>query len=192
MYDNTNNKIDSDNPINRIAVYETEIEEGVNRIPVKPADISKCIVKGDDDDFLDDDDDNTAVSRVMVCRPKKTWWITAHPNKDYAAKVGILEPTDDKEDIYVVAEDVAKQLNGEATFKWTRLVPTMTARGILFLWSIRLPNKDGKTDTWADSELKCLKEARQGWRRIAANMNTSSYDCFRPAVNLKDPRWPNK
>ena len=40
--------------------------------------------------------------------------------------------------------------------------------------------------------MKCLAQARQGWRRVAANMNTSSYDCFLPAVKLKNPKWPNK
>ena len=115
-----------------VEIYESEVEEQGFGIPVTPADIGRFIRNDEEDDF-GGDDDNSIVTRVMVCRPKKTWWIYAHPDKKYAKRVGILEPTDDKEDIYVVADDVCEQLGGETTFKWKRLVPTMTARGILFL-----------------------------------------------------------
>src|SRR5262249_34228936 len=87
-------------------------------------------------------------------------------------------------------------LEGDGTFKWKILVPTMTARGILFLCALRLPGRDGKLHTCALSEQNGLALSRQGWRRVAADMDSRSRDCCLATASiagkLKDPRWPNK
>jgi hypothetical protein len=162
-------------------------------IPLVSKDMSKFVRSGDAGiDASVDGDSNKVVGRTLVGRPKKTQWVRVRPEPEYTGTVYILEPTEDREDIYIVSEDVVAQLGEEANLKRKRIVVAITTQGVPFLWTIRLAREDAKRDTWAESELKCLKEAKLGWRRIAAHMPTGSYECFKPATALRDPQWPTR
>ena len=172
------------------SIDEYATEDNDVQLPADPEDAGEYAVE--DDGEYSFDEDSVSVFRVPVRKPKKGEWFRTPTDEKYGQTVYILQLGDDKEDMYCLHPDVAKALAGEATIKKKRLIPTITSQGVLIRWPLRLRDADGKLDAWGESEMKCMSQARKGWRRMTANMGTGSYNGFTSKVALKDPKWPNK
>ena len=63
-------------------------------------------------------------------------------------------------------------------------------QGDLFLWPVKLPGVDGKTNDWNESALAAAQLAETRWVRMAANMQAGCYDVFEASGDLAEPQWP--
>lgn len=131
-----------------------------------------------------------ALLTVPVRKPAKEWFIQTYPDASYYLETAVLELKEDRE-TYLVDRDLWEPLATESTFSPRALFTTMNRQGVLFLWPIRLPGPDGRSDDWSRSALEAAQMAKGRWVRVAANMSLGAYDVFEAAGDLAAPEWPD-
>ena len=82
------------------------------------------------------------------------------------------------------------QLADETTFSPRLFVTSVNRQGVVFLWPVRLPGPDGRTDNWSQSAMDLVGIATNGWVRVQANMNLGAYEGALANSNIGDPAWP--
>ena len=127
------------------------------------------------------------VTTVPVRKPNRREWIRVHPDATMRLRAAVLELKEEGE-TYLVSGAMQDELQGEWVGK--SLSVALNRQGTLFLWPIRLPREDGQLDAWNRSAADAAERAKQGWVRIASNMNLGAYDLFEPMGTLPSPDWP--
>ena len=107
---------------------------------------------------------------VPVRKPEKSWFVRAHPDESYRVQTGVVELKEDRE-LFLVDKKLWPGLVGEATFRPKMLVTAINRQGVLFLWELNLPRRDGKVDEWTRTALEAVQMARDNWVRVTANMS---------------------
>jgi hypothetical protein len=74
----------------------------------------------------------------------------------------------------------------------TRLRLTVTRQGTVFLWPIKLPKDDGRTDRWRTSAAEAASLAETRWTRVSSDIHLGAYQPFVADDDLGDPKWPEE
>jgi hypothetical protein len=126
---------------------------------------------------------------VPVRNPDKFWFVRVHPADSYSLITAVLDLKELRE-CYLIAPNMRDELSMDATFAVKQFFTAITRQGDLFLWAVRLPGPDGRTNSWCQSALAAIHHARQRWVRVTANMQVGGYDLQPAAVEPPDPEWP--
>lgn len=129
-----------------------------------------------------------AITHVPVRRPNRQEFVRTYPDDSFHFSTAVLELKEEAE-VYLVDSALWAELSGEIVAKI--LITTINRQGILSLWPIRLPDADGRLDSWNQSALDAAEMARNRWVRIAANRSLGAYDCFIACGDLPEPEWPD-
>lgn len=132
-----------------------------------------------------------ALLTVPVRKPSREWWITVHPDETYRLETGVLELKEDRE-IYLIDPDLWPHLTTEVTFGPRALFTAQNKQGVTFLWPVRLPGPDGKTDEWSRSALEAATLAMGKWVRVQANMSLGAYEVWEATADIPEPQWPDQ
>jgi hypothetical protein len=138
--------------------------------------------------FGDRQDVRKIVVSVPVRKPHRQEFFRTHPDPEMSIEVALLELKADRQ-IYLVDPDLAPYLPGEAVPKI--LITTISSHGALFLWPIRLPDEQGRLDSWNEVALEAAERAKSVWIRLMANMGAQTYDVLQAAGTFPDPDWPD-
>jgi hypothetical protein len=130
------------------------------------------------------------LTTVPVRKPTKESFIQVHPGDDFQIQTCVIELKDERE-VFLVAKSLWHALAGEATFGPRALFTTITRQGVVIIWPIRLPDPNGKIDSWNESALAAANRAQGRWVRVAANMGLGGYDVFEATGSLPPPSWPD-
>jgi hypothetical protein len=130
------------------------------------------------------------VKTVPVKKPSKEWFVRTHPDPAYRLQTAVLELKEDRE-TYLVAPGLWTELVSEPTFSPRLLVTSITRQGVLFVWPIRIPGSDGRTDEWSKSALAAADEAKTQWVRVTSNMHLGAYDVAVASGQVANPSWPD-
>lgn len=128
------------------------------------------------------------VTTVPVRKPDRTWFVRVRPGEEWRLSTGIVELKDERE-TYLVAPSLRHELASEMTPKV--LFTAINRQGVLFLWIVKLPNVDGRSDTWSQSALAAATQAEGGWVRVIPNNTLGGYDLYTARAGLPDPEWPD-
>jgi hypothetical protein len=71
------------------------------------------------------------------------------------------------------------------------LFTAITRTGVLFVWPVRVPAADGRTNDWHVSAATAAEQAMTKWVRIRANMSLRAYEIFLAESAIPDPEWPD-
>jgi len=125
------------------------------------------------------------ITTVPVKKPDKQWFVRVHP--ELQLETAVLE---DKEDMatYLVAPELWAELTHEITRKV--LFAAITTQKVFFLWPVKLPGDDGRTDHWNESALEAAHLAKKSWIRICSNRALGAYEVIKAAGALHEPEWP--
>jgi hypothetical protein len=63
---------------------------------------------------------------------------------------------------------------------------------VLFLWPLRLPGEDGRSNVWHESAREAADLALRRWVSLRANMSLGAYDIYQGAESLSEPQWADK
>lgn len=129
------------------------------------------------------------ITTVPVRKPTKEWFVRTHPDPAYRLQTAVLELKEERE-VYLVAPVLRSELASEPTFSPRLLVTSVTRQGVLFLWPIRLPGPDGRTDDWSRSSMDAAEEAKSRWVRVTSNMALGAYDVTVASGQVAEPTWP--
>jgi len=129
------------------------------------------------------------ITTVPIRKPGREHFIRTHPDLEYRATLGLIELKEEGT-IYLVAQALREKLIAEPTYVEMTLMTTMTASGMVFLWPLRGPGRNGRMDTWGQSAIDAAKRAERDWVRVTANTALSAYEITVAKSISKDPDWP--
>jgi hypothetical protein len=124
---------------------------------------------------------------VPVKKPDKQWFVRVHP--EWQLETAVLEDKEDKA-TYLVVPALWAELTREITRKV--LFAAITTHKVLFLWPVKLPGDDGRTDHWNESALEAARLAKRSWIRVCSNQALGAYDVIEAAGELHEPEWPQE
>ncbi len=126
---------------------------------------------------------------IPVRKPDRQSFIQVHPGEDWRMSALILEIKEDREH-YLVLPNLLEALPEEFVPKY--LFSCQTRQGVLFLWPVRMPGRDGRLDQWNQSALTIINEYSGRWIRVVPNMGLGGYEVIIPNNEFPDPNWPQE
>lgn len=127
------------------------------------------------------------VTTIPVRKPDKQEFARVRSEDEFKFPTFLLEYKEDRS-MYLVDRAVWEYLGDLVAPKL--LVTAMSRQGVLFLWPIKLPGADGRSDRWSESALMAAKQAETDWVRVASNMSLGGYEVFKATASLPEPEWP--
>jgi hypothetical protein len=128
------------------------------------------------------------LTAVPVRNPDRQLFIRVHPDPAYRLETAVLELKAERE-TYLVEPHLIPDLPGEVIPKV--LFTAVNRQGVVFLWPIRLPDAEGRHNSWSDTALQGAMAAMENWVRVASNMSLGGYDLFIASATLPEPEWPD-
>ena len=129
------------------------------------------------------------ITLVPNRKPNKSEWFRVRPGDAWRLQTAVLELEKGVErSTYLVAPSLRADLSGEITP--ALLLTCVNKSNDLFLWRIKLPGADGRSNTWTDSALQIAKAAETTWSRMVADMANGIYSHHVSTAEHPDPNWP--
>jgi hypothetical protein len=141
-------------------------------------------------DFASEIGVKKALLTIPVRKPDKAWFVRTHPDPAYRVLTAVVELKEDRE-IYAVAESLQEALATETTFGPRWLFTSINRQGVVFLWPVKPPTSDGRSDHWNRSALEAADLAAKGWVRVQANLSLGAYDVQQATGNIPEPQFPD-
>jgi hypothetical protein len=128
------------------------------------------------------------ITVVPVRKPNSQDFVRVNPDPAYSAVVAVLELKEDSE-TYVVDLASVPDLQGEC--HTVTLCTAITRTGTVFLWPVRVPDSDGRVNSWHQSAAVAVQHATRSWVRVKANRSAGGYDVSQATGSVSDPIWPD-
>ena len=127
------------------------------------------------------------LATVPVKRPGPQDFVRVHSDTAYRALMAFLELRDDRE-TFLVNLAAVPELQPECFI--ANLFTAITRTGVVFLWPVKVPATDGRTNNWHASAAEAVAQAMKGWIRMKSNMALGAYEIFLAESSIPDPEWP--
>ena len=125
---------------------------------------------------------------VRVGKPHKQHFIRTHPSPDYRQLAAIIELDEDRE-AYLVLPALIRELS-ESEYVYATLYVYVTRHGTVGIWPVKVPNSDGRQNSWHTTAITAVEEAMKRWVRVVPNMYSKANDVIVAVENLSDPEFP--
>ena len=89
------------------------------------------------------------ITTVPVRKPAKDWFVRTHPDPGYCLEAIVLELKEERE-TYLVDPAILPELGEESTLSPRALFTAINRQGTLFVWPVRLPGANGRTEGGPD------------------------------------------
>ena len=99
----------------------------------------------------------------------------------------ILEIKEDREN-FMIAPELRAELAAE-TMR-VELYSAITRQGTFFLWPVKVPGVDGRSNLWHESAVAAAQAAMTKWVRVGANMQSRAYEVTQAVELIPQPVWP--
>jgi hypothetical protein len=149
-----------------------------------PFDLAKLRVS---QDFLETTNVKKLLTTVPIRKPGAQDFVRVHPSPQYRELLALLELKEDRE-VYIVNLAAVPELQSECFI--ATLFTAISRTGVLFLWPVRVPAADGRTNDWHVSAATAAQHAMTRWVRVRANMSLRAYEIFEAESAIPDPVWP--
>ena len=128
-----------------------------------------------------------AITTIPCRKPNRQAFVRVRAGADWQVDTAIYVDEGERE-AYLVAQDLWPELMDEISP--TRLRLAITRQGNLFLWPLKLPKADGRSNPWHESAIAAATLAEKRWIRMAADMPGGLYQVYEANGNLPEPEWP--
>jgi len=128
------------------------------------------------------------ITTVSCRKPGRQEFIRVHADEEWRLDTLFLEDKEGRE-YYLVAPGLRDYVMQDAFI--ARLTTAVTRSGDLFLWLLKLPGPDGKSNRWNDSALAAAQLAETKWVRVVSNLPSNCYDVFEASGIKIEPNWPD-
>lgn len=128
------------------------------------------------------------ISTIPNRKPNRSEWFRVRPGEEWRLQTAVLELEKGVErSTYLVAPALWPELSGEITP--ALLLTCVNRANDLFIWRVKLPGADGRSNTWTDSALQIAKAAEATWCRMVSDTANGIYTHYEPTTELPDPKW---
>jgi len=149
-----------------------------------PFDLAKLRVS---QDFLETTNVKKLLTTVPIRKPGAQDFVRVHPSPRYREVLALLELKEDRE-VFIVNLSAVPELQTECYI--ATLFTAINRAGVLFLWPVRVPAAEGRSNDWHVSAATAAQQAMSGWIRLKANMSLRAYEIFQAESTIPDPVWP--
>lgn len=129
------------------------------------------------------------LTTVPVGKPPRQSFFRTHPEPEWRFNTYILELKETRESYLVdpaLRDDLATELVAKCLFV------AITLQGSLLIWPIKLPDPDGRHDSWNRSGLEIATGvATKEWIRLVSNPEFGLYEPMVAMEKHPDPQWPD-
>jgi hypothetical protein len=130
------------------------------------------------------------ITLVPNRKPNKSEWFQVRPGEAWRLQTAVLELERGIErSTYLVAPSLWAELSGEISP--ALLLTCINRANDLFLWRIKLPGPDGRSNTWTESALEIAQAAAGTWCRMKSDTTNGIYSHWVSTEPLSDPKWPD-
>ena len=126
--------------------------------------------------------------RVPVRKPNKNEFFRVHPDEDYRLNVALIEGEEGNDEMYLVAPEITEELMDVA--KAYTLYVCINRQGVVFLSPVKLPDADGKLNSWPKSAHENADDATRAWISQRSNRSLGAYEPYFADASIPDPVWP--
>jgi hypothetical protein len=143
-------------------------------------------------DAMTDIEVETVMTTVPVRKPDRREFIRVHSDPAYALDTLVLErDTGMDKETYLVTPEIQERVLPE--LRRVRLFVTMTRKGVVLLWPIKLAgDNDNRMRRISDTALQAAEHAKSHWVRVEWNFDLGGYELRRAKADLGEPQWPDK
>jgi len=127
------------------------------------------------------------LTTVPVRKPLAQDFVRVRPEPEYREILAFIELKDDRE-TYIVDLSAVPELQGECFL--ATLFVAISRAGVLFMWPVRTPAADGRTNNWHVSAATAAQHAMKSWVRVKSNMSLGAYEIFEAESSIPDPIFP--
>jgi len=106
------------------------------------------------------------ITRVPVGRPDSQLWFHVNPDCAFTIDVALLDLRNERE-TYIVDPSLAMEVPTEVVTK--RLFQYVTRQGDIGIWAIKLPDPEGRIDSYNESAMLAVETAQERWVRLVSN-----------------------
>lgn len=138
--------------------------------------------------YLDQVRGQTTLVAIVVRKPRKDEFFWVHPSPDYTLDTQLLVRKEERE-CFLVAPPLWAEIQQELTL--CRLHVCYSRTGGLFVYPLRLPNPEGRSDLWAESSLEIAGLAKSQWVRQQVAPGGGCYAATVALGELAPPQWPD-
>ena len=132
-------------------------------------------------------DAQQVLTAVKVRKPNNQEWFRVHPNKDWRLQTALLRLKQEGED-YLVLPNLWAAVWDE--IQPVMLFTAMNRHGEVFIWPVRLPKGDGRTDPFMESDMMVAKEAERKWTRRQWVPENRTHKVLVANSLTEEPVWP--
>jgi hypothetical protein len=130
------------------------------------------------------------ISTIPVRKPNKSEWFRVRPGDVWRLQTAVLELERGVErTTFLLAPALWPDWSGEVSP--AVLLTCVNRGGDLFIWRIKLPGADGRSNTWTDSAIQIATAAETRWCRMVSDTANGHYTHYEPTAELPEPRWPD-
>jgi hypothetical protein len=130
------------------------------------------------------------ITLVPNRKPNKSEWFQVRPGEAWRLQTAVLELERGIErSTYLVTPSLWAELSGEISP--ALLLTCINRANDLFLWRIKLPGPDGRSNTWTESALEIAQAAAGTWCRMKSDTTNGIYSHWVSTEPLSDPKWPD-
>jgi hypothetical protein len=127
------------------------------------------------------------LTRVPVKRPGPQDFIRVHSDPEYRGDFMALIMKEEDEH-FLIHPSLHLELSGEGVP--VTIFTAINRQGVVFLWLVRLPDADGKTNSWWTSARDAAEMAMSKWLRIKAVKALGGYAITASESMTVEPEWP--
>ena len=127
-------------------------------------------------------------TRIPVRKPRKQEWFMVHPDPALHYPLPLIHDEMDNE-FYLYNPELVAVGFDELVRK--QLYYSINRQNVIFLWPVKMPDIDGRLDSWNESAHTAAKEAQEKWVRIVSNRSLRGYDIAYTRNELEPPEWPD-
>ena len=127
------------------------------------------------------------ITTVQCRKPNKQEFVRVRPGDGWALNTLLLEDQENRE--YYLIDSGFREVLLQECFP-ARLCVAVNRNGDVFLWLLKLPGSDWRSNRWNESALIASETAETKWVRVLSNMACGCYDVY-AADNIQvEPKWP--
>lgn len=154
--------------------------------PLDPEDLTSFAIKeGAEQTFV-----KKALTTVPVRKPSKESFVQTL-EEELAWQIYSMIELKEEGKTYLLSPQItaALEIDGESTLVKARLVPTIDRQGNLFLWPLKVSDRE---NDWHTSAYRAAVLAKEQWVRVQANMAAGAYDTLVARIQDAEPKWPEE
>lgn len=129
------------------------------------------------------------LNTVPVRKPLKTEFFRVHPDSNRSINFGFIEIKEESQ-LFLVSDSLQGELAQDMVAK--TIYQCTTRNGVSFLYPVKLPDEEGRLDSWNQSAREAVDIAKDAWIRLVSNRHLGAYEILQATGALSEPDWPSQ